>query len=107
MFHALNEEHLKQIVDIQLVRLRARLGERHIEFDVDRRGTHPLSKGGLRFHVRSPSAEARHSAQIETPLAKRILGGELHGGQTVHVDADTAGAVFNIQVRLAGNGGSS
>ena len=38
VFHALSEEHLKQIVEIQLGRVRARLADRHITFDVDRRG---------------------------------------------------------------------
>ena len=32
VFHALSEQHLKQIVEIQLARLRKRLEERHITF---------------------------------------------------------------------------
>ena len=34
VFHALSEEHLKQIVEIQLGRLRARLAERHITLEL-------------------------------------------------------------------------
>ncbi len=38
VFHALGEEHLKQIVEIQLASLRARLADRHIQLDADGRG---------------------------------------------------------------------
>ena len=34
VFHALTEEHLKQIVEIQLGRLRTRLSERHIRIEL-------------------------------------------------------------------------
>jgi ATP-dependent Clp protease ATP-binding subunit ClpB len=91
VFHALNEEHLKQIVDIQLSGLRARLGERHIELELtDAARTHLVRAGYDSTYGARPLKRAIQR-EIETPLAKRILGGELHGGQTIHVDADTAG----------------
>jgi ATP-dependent Clp protease ATP-binding subunit ClpB len=91
VFHALNEEHLKQIVDIQLAGLRARLGERHIELELtDAARTHLVRAGYDSTYGARPLKRAIQR-EIETPLAKRILGGELHGGQTVHVDADIAG----------------
>jgi ATP-dependent Clp protease ATP-binding subunit ClpB len=31
--------------------------------------------------------------QIETPLARQILGGEVHDGETVYVDVDAAGSL--------------
>src|SRR5207253_11381051 len=34
VFHALSEEHLKQIVEIQLEHLRTRLAERHIQIEL-------------------------------------------------------------------------
>jgi ATP-dependent Clp protease ATP-binding subunit ClpB len=41
--------------------------------------------------------------EIETPLAKRILGGEVKGGQTVRVDVDPSGPglVFHTESREA------
>jgi ATP-dependent Clp protease ATP-binding subunit ClpB len=91
VFHALNEEHLKQIVDIQIAGLRARLGERHIELELtDAARTHLVRAGYDSTYGARPLKRAIQR-EIETPLAKRILGGELHGGQTVHVDADIAG----------------
>ena len=46
VFHALSEEHLKDIVEIQLGRLRHRLAERHITLELtDRAKTHLVQVG--------------------------------------------------------------
>lgn len=91
VFHALNEEHLKRIVDIQLAGLRARLEERHIELALtDAARTHLVRAGYDSTYGARPLKRAIQR-EIETPLAKRILGGELHGGQRIQVDADSAG----------------
>ena len=36
--------------------------------------------------------------EIETPLAKKILGGEVRDGQTVLLDADPAGSGLTFEV---------
>ena len=85
-FHALNEEHLEKIVEIQLESLRARLAERHIMLE--------LSPAARRFLVRTgydPAFGARPlkraiQREVETPLARKILAGEVRDGQTVLVD---------------------
>ncbi len=101
VFHALSEEHLKDIVEIQLASLRARLEERHI--------TLKLSDGARTRLVRSgydPAYGARPlkraiQREIETPLAKRIIGGEIGEGQTIWVDADPLGTglVFRTEAK--------
>jgi PAS domain-containing protein len=88
VFHALSEEHLKQIVEIQLGYLRKRLAERHIQIE--------LTDAAREFLVRigyDPSYGARPlkraiQKEVETPLARLILKGEVRDGQTVHVDYD-------------------
>jgi ATP-dependent Clp protease ATP-binding subunit ClpB len=91
VFHALSEEHLKDIVEIQLADLRKRLAERHIELE--------LSDAARSFLVHSgydPAYGARPlkraiQREIETPLARRILSGEVRDGQHVYVHLDAAG----------------
>jgi ATP-dependent Clp protease ATP-binding subunit ClpB len=91
VFHALSEEHLKDIVEIQLAGLRKRLAERHIELE--------LSDAARSFLVHSgydPAYGARPlkraiQREIETPLARRILSGEVRDGQHVYVHLDAAG----------------
>ncbi|HEY7315143.1 MAG TPA: ATP-dependent chaperone ClpB [Gemmataceae bacterium] len=96
VFHALSEEHLKQIVDIQLSRLRRRLEERHIRLE--------LSEGARRHLVAvgyDPAYGARPlkrtiQKEIETALGRLLLKGEVRDGQTVQVDynPDRGGLTF-------------
>jgi ATP-dependent Clp protease ATP-binding subunit ClpA len=88
VFHALSEEHLKQIVEIQLGGLRARLAERHIQLDLTEAARTSLVRAGY-----NPSYGARPlkrviQKEVETPLARMILKGEVRDGQSMLVDYD-------------------
>jgi ATP-dependent Clp protease ATP-binding subunit ClpB len=88
VFHALTEEHLKEIVDIQLVRLRKRLDERHIHLELT-----DAAKAHLVRTAYDPAYGARPlkrtiQKEIETPLGRQMLQGKVHDGQTVTVDYD-------------------
>jgi ATP-dependent Clp protease ATP-binding subunit ClpB len=88
VFHALSEDHLKQIVEIQLSRLRQRLAERHIEIRLtDAAKTH-LVRTGYDPHYGARPLKRAIQREIETPLGRRILKGEVRDGQTVTVDFD-------------------
>jgi len=90
VFHALSEEHLKQIVEIQLERLRARLAERHIQLQLtDDARTHLVRTGYDPVYGARPLKRAIQK-QIETPLGRLILKGEVHDGQDLTVDVDDA-----------------
>jgi ATP-dependent Clp protease ATP-binding subunit ClpB len=98
VFHALSEEHLKQIVEIQLASLRKRLAERHIEIELsDAARTHLVRIGYDPAYGARPLKRAIQR-EIETPLARAILGGEVGDGQHVFVDTDPKGALrFDTQ----------
>src|SRR5438034_1296784 len=90
VFHSLSREHLKQIVDIQLERLRARLAERHIVLELTERAKEHLAATGY-----DPSYGARPlkrviQKKLETPLGRLLLKGDVKDGQTVVVDHDRA-----------------
>jgi ATP-dependent Clp protease ATP-binding subunit ClpB len=100
VFHALSEEHLKQIVEIQLEGLRARLAERHIQLRLtDEARTHLVRSGYDSTYGARPLKRAIQR-EIETPLAKKIVGGEIRNGETLLVDAapDGSGLVFTTHV---------
>jgi ATP-dependent Clp protease ATP-binding subunit ClpB len=89
VFHALCEEHLKKIVDIQLDRLRQRLAERHIRLELSERARKHLVEVGY-----DPSYGARPlrrtiQKEIETALGRLLLQGAIRDGQTVQVDYNT------------------
>jgi ATP-dependent Clp protease ATP-binding subunit ClpB len=102
VFHSLSREHLKQIVDIQLERLRARLAERHIVLELTERAKEHLALAGY-----DPSYGARPlkrviQKELETPLGRLLLKGDIKDGQTVTGDFDRAsGALKFTESRTA------
>jgi ATP-dependent Clp protease ATP-binding subunit ClpB len=96
VFHALSEEHLKKIVDIQLLRLRQRLDERHIRLELsDKARTHLVEAGY------DPSYGARPlkrtiQKEIETALGRLLLKGEVHDGDTIHIDYNSDRGSLNF-----------
>jgi len=100
VFHALTEEQLKEIVDIQLNGLRARLAERHITFELSDAARTWLVRSGYDPNYGARPLKRAIQRGIETPLAKRILGGEVRDGRNVWIDVgpDRAGLVFRAGV---------
>ncbi|HEX2490154.1 MAG TPA: ATP-dependent chaperone ClpB [Blastocatellia bacterium] len=102
VFHALSEEHLKEIVEIQLGRLRQRLAERHIGLELtDAARTHLVRTGYDPLYGARPLKRAIQR-EIETPLGRRILKAEIRDGQTVLVDFDRASGELKFTVQSGG-----
>ena len=88
VFHALSEEHLKEIVEIQLVHLRARLAERHIQIELtDAARTHLVRAGYNPTYGARPLKRAIQK-EVETQLGRLILKGEVRDGQSLVIDYD-------------------
>jgi len=88
VFHALTEEHLKQIVEIQLGRLRTRLSDRHIRIELtDTARTFLVRSGYDPVYGARPLKRAIQKF-VETPLGRLVLKGEIQDGQGVLVDLD-------------------
>ena len=86
VFHPLSEDHLAKIVDIQLGRLRQRLAERHITLAVT-----PVALKNLGTRGYDPAYGARPlkrliQQEIETPIARQLIKGELRDGDMAAVD---------------------
>jgi ATP-dependent Clp protease ATP-binding subunit ClpB len=93
VFHALSEEHLKEIVEIQLGSLRRRLAERHIEIELSDAARTHLVRTGYDPNYGARPLKRAIQREIETPLARKILAGDIHDGQHVFIDADSSGAL--------------
>ena len=86
VFHALTEDQLRQIVDIQLERLRARLAERHMKLKLsDAAKLHLVHTGYDPVYGARPLKRAIQK-QVETPISRLIIQGAVRDGQTVLVD---------------------
>lgn len=112
VFHSLSEADLKQILEIQLRRLRARLAERHIDIELTpEAATHLAQEGYDPVYGARPLKRAIQK-ELETPLGRRLLRGEIRDGQTVVVDWNDGEFIFTTketekaeQVEAAGTGG--
>jgi len=99
VFHALSEEHLKQIVEIQLNRLRQRLAERHIEIGLTEAAKTHLVRAGYDPSFGARPLKRAIQREIETPLGRRILKGEVRDGQKVIIDFDRASGELSFTTR--------
>ena len=68
VFHALSEEHLMQIVDIQLDRVRQRLAERKIHLQLTEAARRHLVQAGYDPHYGARPLKRAIQREIETPL---------------------------------------
>jgi ATP-dependent Clp protease ATP-binding subunit ClpB len=87
VFHALAEEHLKQIVDIQLGRVRARLADRQIQLELTDRARLNLVRTGYDPAYGARPLKRAIQKKIETPLGRMLVGGKVLDGQSILVDA--------------------
>ena len=88
VFHALTEGDLTKIVEIMLGNLRSRLAERKIGLVLtDSAKKHVVATGYDPAYGARPLKRTLQK-EIETPLARMLLTGEVRDGATVTVDYD-------------------
>jgi ATP-dependent Clp protease ATP-binding subunit ClpB len=88
VFHALAEEHLKQIVEIQLDRVRARLVDRQIKLELTDGARSNLVRTGHDPAYGARPLKRAIQKKVETPLGRLLVGGKILDGQTILVDAE-------------------
>ena len=94
VFHPLDKAQIKSIARIQLRGLDKRLAERGLKLELSEQAFELLGNVGFDpVYGARPLKRAIH-AQVENPLASRILAGEFGQGDTVRVDAQGGQLVF-------------
>lgn len=86
VFHALNEEHLKKIIEIHLDRVRKRLEDRHISLELTDAAKSYLVRVGYEPAYGARPLKRAIQKEVETPLGRLLLQGEVRDGQRVKVD---------------------
>jgi ATP-dependent Clp protease ATP-binding subunit ClpB len=99
VFHSLSREQLKQIVEIQLERLRARLAERHIALELTEGAREYLAAVGYDPQYGARPLKRAIQKELETPLGKLLLKGEVSDGQKVLVDREGARGALKFVVQ--------
>ncbi len=99
VFHALTEQDLTKIVEIQLGQLRARLAERKISIVLtDAAKKHIVTMGYDPAYGARPLKRTLQK-EVETPLARMMLKGEARDGSTVTVDYDLSHDRLNFTAK--------
>jgi ATP-dependent Clp protease ATP-binding subunit ClpB len=93
VFHALDREHVRRIVDIQLIRLAKRLQDRHLALDVSAAAKDYLANRGYDPVFGARPLKRVIQNEVETPLAQKIIGGEVHDGMRIAVDVAPGGGL--------------
>ena len=98
VFHPLSTTHLSHIVNIQLDRLRQRLVERRITLDVTEAAIAELASRGYDpvYGARPLKRLIQHD--IETPLSRLLVKGEVKDGENVTVDFRDGVMTFSTNV---------
>ncbi|MBA2252928.1 MAG: ATP-dependent chaperone ClpB [Nitrospirales bacterium] len=86
VFHALTVENLVKIVDIQLARLRDRLAERRITLNLTPAALEDLGRRGYDPVYGARPLKRLIQQDIETPMARLLVKGELRDGDTATVE---------------------
>ncbi len=94
VFHPLDKAQIKSIARIQLRGLEKRLGERGLKLELSEQAFELLGNVGFDPVYGARPLKRAIQAQVENPLASRILAGEFGQGDTIRVDAQGGHLVF-------------
>jgi ATP-dependent Clp protease ATP-binding subunit ClpB len=94
-FHALDREHLKHIVDIQIAGLVKRLEERKIHLQLTDAAKERLVREGYDATYGARPLKRTIQRRILDPLAMRVLQGDFREGDAVLIDVKGGELVFN------------
>jgi ATP-dependent Clp protease ATP-binding subunit ClpB len=87
-FQPLSKEQIAEIVELQLGRLRERLGERRIELELTDSAKEALAEAGWDPAYGARPLKRAIQRLVENPLALRLLEGDFADGDTIRVDAE-------------------
>jgi ATP-dependent Clp protease ATP-binding subunit ClpB len=99
VFHPLEPEHIRKIVDIQLGYLHRRLADRDMTLVLSPEARDRLAQAGFDPVYGARPLKRAIQQQLENPLAQRILRGDFGPGDTIRVTAEGDGLGFTKGVK--------
>jgi ATP-dependent Clp protease ATP-binding subunit ClpB len=97
VFHSLSLDHIKEIVDIQLGRLKELLRERKMDVELTVAAREMIAREGFDPVYGARPLKRALQREVQNPLAVRILEGEFEDGDTVLVDVKDGATVFSVK----------
>ncbi len=97
IFHALSREHIGEIVSIQLARFAERLAGQQIAFTADAAAVKFLADKGYDPVYGARPLKREIQRELETPISRMIIAGEVKEGSTVTVTASGEKMEFAVK----------
>ncbi|OGH58993.1 MAG: ATP-dependent chaperone ClpB [Candidatus Lindowbacteria bacterium RIFCSPLOWO2_12_FULL_62_27] len=94
VFHNLKMEHLKEVVDIQMNRVRSLLAARNLKLEITDNAREFLVKVGWDPAYGARPLKRAIQRELQDPLSVKILKGEVPDGDTIRVDVNGNGLKF-------------
>ena len=98
VFHPLGKEHLAEIVDIQLRRVKNLLADKGYRLDVSDEAREYIAEAGYDPSYGARPLKRAIQRELQDPLALKILAGEFDEGDTIMVDRGPEGLTFAAMV---------
>jgi ATP-dependent Clp protease ATP-binding subunit ClpB len=100
IFHRLSREQLRDIVTLQMARLKKLLAERQISLELTDAARDFLAEAGYDPVYGARPLRRAIQRHLQDKLAPLLLSGQFKEGDTILVDADGAGLTFQKKEEL-------
>ncbi|MFW6001443.1 MAG: AAA family ATPase, partial [Halanaerobium sp.] len=94
VFHSLDKEHIKEIVDLMLDDLRERLREKEMEIEITESAKAKLAEDGYDSEFGARPLRRTIQRQIENPLSIKILDKEVAENSKIKIDVKDDKLIF-------------
>ena len=97
IFHSLTREDLVHVVEIQLRHVSALLAERGYRLEISPEARAYLAEVGYDADYGARPLKRAIQRELQDPLAVKILSGDFHEGETIHVESRNGKLEFTAQ----------
>ena len=97
VFHSLDKSHIVEIVEIQAANFAKRLEGVGVKLAISDKAKKLLAERGYDPTYGARPLKRLIAKEIETPISKMIVGGEIAEGGSVKIDADAKGLKFSAK----------
>jgi ATP-dependent Clp protease ATP-binding subunit ClpB len=95
-FNPLGQEEIRKIVEIQLERVRERLSDRRITLNLSEKAVEYFAINGYDAVYGARPLKRLIQKEVETCLARKLIGGEIQDGQAVLMDVVNGHIVVHV-----------
>ena len=93
VFHALEQDHIIQIVDLMIKQVRQEVKDQEMDLEVTRAAKAKLAEDGYDPHLGARPLRRVIQSKVEDKLSEEILSGKFVPGDTILLDLDEDGVI--------------